>query len=62
MSKQVFAVVRNDTVVSFITEESQKTFLLQEHPDIQFFQFEWNSEKSYYPSDFTVENGQLVRL
>ena len=62
MSKQVFAVVRNDTIVGFITEESQKSFLLQEQPDVQFFQFEWDSDTLYYPSDFAVENGQLVQL
>lgn len=57
-----FAVVVNNTVISFITEESQKDFLIQEYTEIEFYEFEWTSESFPMISDFKIENGQLSFL
>jgi hypothetical protein len=37
----MFAVINEGKVVSFITDESQKAFLLENHPDYTFAEFEW---------------------
>lgn len=55
-----FAVVVDNTVISFITEESQKDFLTQEYTNVKFYEFEWNSDDFPMISDFKIENNTLV--
>lgn len=57
-----FAVVVNNAVISFITEESQKDFLIESYDNIDFYDFEWNKEQPPMVSDFYVEDGQLKQI
>lgn len=50
----------NEKVVGFITEESQKQFLIESYDTVEFYEFDWNKEEPPMVSDFKVENGKLV--
>lgn len=62
MYTEAFAIIKNEKVISFITEESQKADLLAADPELQFLHFNWNLERPFYPSDFKFENGLLIRV
>ena len=59
--KSAFAVVKEGRVFSFIVDEDQKDDLLASNPTLTFIPFEWDLERPYYPSDFDVVDGELVR-
>ena len=54
-----FAIYLNDNFIGFITEESQKAFLLECDPNHQFYAFEWTQEKLPMPSDVSLVDGEL---
>ena len=37
-----FAIYLDETFVGFITEDSQKVFLLETNPNYKFYEFIWN--------------------
>lgn len=49
----------NDKIVGFITEESQKQFLIDSYNTVEFYEFEWTKEEPPMITDFSVVNGQL---
>lgn len=46
----MFAVINNGQVVSFIIDETQKEFLLENHPEYTFAEFEWDFESEEHKS------------
>lgn len=55
-----FAIYLNGSFVGFITEESQKAFLLECDSNHEFYQFTWNEENPPYPWNVSLVDGQLV--
>jgi hypothetical protein len=54
-----FAIYLNETFIGFITEESQKVFLLECNSDYQFYQFTWNLDSPPMSSNMSLINGEL---
>lgn len=54
-----FAIFSNESFVGFITEESQKAFLLECDPNHQFYQFTWNEETPPMPESIQLVDGEL---
>jgi hypothetical protein len=55
----MFAVIKNQAVVGFITEETQKEFLIEHEPEIAFAAIDWqvkegNQATWLLPSDVVV--------
>jgi len=45
MIVNMIAIVKDEKVYSFISEESQKAFLLEQDPTLKFYPFEWDLDK-----------------
>ena len=54
-----FAIYLNDNFVGFITEESQKPFLLECDPNHLFYQFTWNEDTPPMPENISLVDGEL---
>ncbi len=54
-----FAIYLNDNFIGFITEESQKPFLLECDPNHQFYPFTWEQESPPMPNNVSLVNGEL---
>lgn len=55
-----FAIYLNDNFVGFITEESQKAFLLECDANHVFYQFTWNQDTPPMPRNISLIDGALV--
>ena len=55
-----FATYLNGSLVGFITEESQKAFLLECDPNHKFYPFTWEKETPPMPEDITLENDNII--
>lgn len=55
-----FAIKINDDIIGFVTEESQKAFLLECDPNHKFYQFTWDKENPPMPEDISIVNEQVV--
>ena len=55
-----FAIYLNGSFVGFITEESQKAFLLECDPNHLFYQFTWNGETPPMHEDVQLIDGEIV--
>lgn len=55
-----FAIYLNESFIGFITEESQKAFLLECDPNHQFYQFTWNGETPPMPENVELVDGELI--
>lgn len=56
-----FAIYDGVKVTGFITDESQKAFLLEQNPNLQFYQFTWTDEQNPpMIGDCSIVNGQVV--
>jgi hypothetical protein len=53
------AIYLDETFVGFITEESQKTFLLECDSNYEFYNFTWDSEVPPMPSDIELVDGSI---
>lgn len=53
----MFALIKDNKVISFLVEESQKQDFDETH---SFIEFEWVENKPPMLSDFSVVDGQLV--
>jgi len=58
----MFVVSKNDNIVGFIAEESQKQFLVDQDPEIVFHEYDWTEDRAVYPSDFQIVDGVLSRV
>jgi hypothetical protein len=54
-----FAIYLNETFIGFITEESQKVFLLDCNSDYEFYQFTWDLDSPPMPSNVSLINDEL---
>ena len=54
-----FAIYLNGSFVGFITEESQKAFLLECDPNHKFYQFTWNEETPPMPTNVSLVDGNI---
>jgi len=54
-----FAIYLNETFIGFITEESQKAFLLECDSNYQFYEFTWNLDSPPMPSNVSVIDDQI---
>jgi hypothetical protein len=53
------ACVLSNSVVGYITEESQKAFLLQCDENYLFYEFEWAGEMPPFPSEVEIIDGTV---
>ena len=53
----MFALIKDNKVVGFLVEESQKEPFDETH---SFIEFEWTESKPPMVSDFSVVDGELV--
>jgi hypothetical protein len=60
----IFAVIKNNVVVSFLFDEKQKDFLLEQDSSIRFspLPVEWDSENPILLSDCAVKEDGTVQL
>jgi hypothetical protein len=54
-----FAIYLDESFIGFISEESQKAFLLECDPNHEFYQFTWNEETPPYPWNVSLVDGEL---
>lgn len=54
-----FAIYLNESFIGFITEESQKVFLLECNSDYVFYQFTWDIDSPPMPSNVLLINEEL---
>lgn len=53
----MFALIKNNKVISFLAEESQKAAFDETH---SFIEFSWNRDEPPMISEFSLVDGQLV--
>lgn len=63
----MFAVIKNKTVIGFITEEDQKPFLLENDSTVSFAEFVWPNDNTdidnlIMPSDVAVNDDGTVTV
>ena len=54
-----FAIYLDETFVGFITEDSQKVFLLETNPNYKFYEFIWNHSFLPMESNVSVIDNQI---
>lgn len=57
-----FAIYLENNFIGFITEESQKAFLLECNPLHEFYEFIWEFETPPMPYDISLEDGVITIL
>ena len=55
-----FAIYLENNFIGFITDESQKSFLLEYNPLHEFYEFNWEFETPPMPHNISLENGVIT--